>query len=690
MTILEKLYTHAQERPNATAFRFLTEVHDDGDSLTDSLSYKELWQSVCQVANFLRSKAEPGSCILLFYPPGLAYIKAFYGCLLAGMIAVPLYPPRRNANSDRVLKVAQSCQSSMAMTEQSEIANVQACWQQQNSANLVMNFLLIEDVPNIAVHMQPNEAINPALPAFLQYTSGSTGSPKGVMVTHENIVGNVQHLSRTSNTGSRDDVFVNWLPLFHDMGLVVTVLWPVYLGATSVLMAPATFVQNPQTWLKAISRYRGTICGAPNFAYDLCAKKIPQELLPELDLSTWRIAFCAAEPVRSDTLKNFYDYFGTAKFNWEALNPSYGMAEATVFISGAKSESKPKILTLDKAELGQNKFVVCGDSANSSTPGSANNLTTELVGCGQVPAPHSVKIVDPKTKSVLPDGAIGEIWFSGPSVSPGYWKLPEVSAETFNQMLDGEAKYLRTGDLGALWQGEVFVTGRMKDLIIINGVNYYPQDIENTAVMAHPALRDGACAAFTLESHGLDALVVVAEVERQHFRSVDKAALIRAIRQSVMQEHSVNVDHVVLLKPHKIPLTSSGKIQRKQTAILLSQGELDILAQADAQPLQDYIAPRTEVELAISAIWAAALKVDRVSVAAEFSDVGGDSITAIEIAAKVKSQFALADMTVEQIIAFSTIEKMSEFVALYLARRAKKTQVNDTKTHSAPRKRLTI
>jgi acyl-CoA synthetase (AMP-forming)/AMP-acid ligase II len=399
-TIVDSMIEHAQLRPEATAFRYISDLVQ----APDELNYAQLLQAASGIAHFLREQAEPGSRVMLFFPPGMDYIKAFFGCLLAGMVAVPLYPPRRNVKSDRIVKVAQSCQSVLALTTASELATVQGAWDEQNTLALPLTLCAVDAVaPSTTVPVEKG-ATDPAAVAFLQYTSGSTGVPKGVIVTHENIIANMLHLSLMS-TGNKDDVFVNWLPLFHDLGLVTAVLWPVYLGASSNLMAPATFVRDPVIWLRTITRYRGTMCGSPSFAFDLCNKKIAAADLATLDLSSWRIAYNAAEPVRSDVIAEFTARFAACGFRTETFYPSYGMAEATVFISGGDAEAKPIHLTVDKVLLAGDKL----ELVDASHPRATN-----IVACGAAYAPHDIRIVDPQTCRALPDGT--------PSARPSWAK----------------------------------------------------------------------------------------------------------------------------------------------------------------------------------------------------------------------------------------------------------------------------
>lgn len=658
LTIVDRLREHARSRPDAPAFRFL----NDQTLAPQTLSYAQLLDQAQQVAFFLVGAAAPGSRVMLFFPPGLEYIKAFYGCLLAGMIAVPLYPPRRNVKSDRIINVAQSCAAALALTTASELAVVQGAWDEQNGAGLALQLHASDTLapwsgPAPALALPSSDA-----PAFLQYTSGSTGTPKGVIVTHANIVANSELLTTLSPTGA-DGVFVNWVPAFHDLGLVTAVLVPVLLGAESVLMAPASFVRHPAAWLQAISRYRGTRCGGPNFAYDLCVDKIDDADLEGVDLSCWEMAYNAAEPVRADTLERFSRRFAQWGFKPQAHFPGYGMAEATLGITGGAGRL-PMVRTVDKEALASLRLAPLaeGDPAG-----------TRIVGCGWSSPSHSVRVVDPVSGAALADGRVGEIWFSGPSVSPGYWALDQLTEETFGNRIaadDSQRRYLRTGDLGCQLDGDLFIVGRMKDLIILRGRNYYPQDIEAAAAASHPAVRRGCVAAFAHdqgEQGEQDALTVVAELEREHFRSVDAEAVIAAIRHGVAREHDIAVARVVLLRPYKMPMTSSGKIQRRQTRSMLADGSLETLARSDDQDGAPVLAPRDATEEALCAIWCQVLGRSQIGVDRNFFEVGGDSLAAAEIASLIGKRYPSLTLDPSELLEHPTIETLARWIALALS-----------------------
>jgi acyl-CoA synthetase (AMP-forming)/AMP-acid ligase II len=387
--------------------------------------------------------------------------------------------------------------------------------------------------------------------AFLQYTSGSTGEPRGVKLSHQNLIHN-SRLIQESFGVTADSRIVSWLPPYHDMGLIGCVLQPLYTGAVAILMSPLLFLQRPLRWLNAIARYRATHSGGPNFGYELCIARIAPEQRSQLDLRSWQIAFNGAEPIRADTLQRFATGFAPSGFRPEAFSPCYGLAESTLLVSGGRSSGPPTVKTVQSAALEKGQIVEAHE-----TEGGARKLT----GCGQVPPGQKVVIVNPETLQACP-GRIGEIWVAGPSVSQGYWNLPDRSSETFNAHLSdtGEGPFLRTGDLGFVEGGELFVTGRIKDLVIICGRNLYPQDIELTVAQSHPSLSSGATAAFSIAVEGEEKLVVVQEEGRRRVSSSEEVT--RAIRGAVAEEHGVQVFAVELIKPGRIPKTSSGKVQR--------------------------------------------------------------------------------------------------------------------------------
>jgi len=541
-TLVELLRFRSLHQVDKRAFTFLAE----GEREVSRITYGELDRRARALGAKLQQSCTKGERAILLYPPGREFIVSFLGCLYAGIVAIPAYLPRPNRSLSRLQAILSDAQVSIALTTTSILSNI-ALYFPHAPELASLEWMATDAVDENLADAWRDPKVSADTLAFLQYTSGSTASPKGVMVSH----GNVLHNERTIQEAfqhTENTVLVSWLPLFHDMGLIGKMLQPLYLGASSVLMSPAAFLQRPISWLAAITRYRGNTAGGPNFGYDLCVQKITPEERSGLDLSSWTVAFNGAEPIRRKTLEQFAKAFGPCGFRKEAFFPCYGLAEATLFVSGGPRGRGPKTFTMAGANLEQ-------------PPGK--NDRGLLVGCGYSWMGHRIAIVDPDTCCLLPDDEVGEIWLSGPSVAQGYWNRPEETEHTFRAYLAGsrEGPFLRTGDLGFLRDGELVVTGRIKDLIIIRGRNIYPQDIELTVETCHPALRPGCGGAFCVETADGERLVVVQEVNPRQRPDLDEVA--GAIRQAVAEEHEVPVHDVVLIKPGAFPKTSSGKLQRR-------------------------------------------------------------------------------------------------------------------------------
>jgi amino acid adenylation domain-containing protein len=507
-----------------------------GEEAADRLTYAGLDARARTIAAALAGTVPPGERALLLHPPGLGFVAAFFGCLYAGVIAVPAYPPHSRRADPRLRSIATDCRPRAVLTTAALLARREALVDQAPELASAL-WLDTETLDGRTVGDRGFEPC-PTDIAFLQYTSGSTGTPKGVVVTHANLLHNLERIRRAFGQ-TPESVVVGWLPLFHDMGLIGNVLEPCYVGCECVLMSPAAFLQKPLRWLEAIDRFRGTTSGGPNFAYDLCARSIGPEARAKLDLSSWSVAFNGAEPVRRDTLDLFAETFAPCGFRGASFAPCYGLAESTLLVTAARGVSDEP-----------------------------------LVSCGPLPDSDEVRIVD------------GEIWVSGPCVAAGYWNRPEETRETFGAMFqDGGRPYLRTGDLGFVRNGELVVTGRLKDLIILRGRNLHPQDLELTAEQAHPALRAGGGAAFSVEQHGEESVVVVHEVERRAGSlSSSLGEIADAVRRAVAEEHGVRVADVVLLRAGTIPKTSSGKIRRRECRALYLAGDLEALHRSAAAP----------------------------------------------------------------------------------------------------------
>ena len=564
-SLLDILRDRAQYQPDKQAYIFL----QNGETESETLTYGELDRQARAIAAQLQSWQ--GERALLLYPSGLEFITAFFGCLYAGVVAVPVYPPRRNQKLSRLLSIANDAQAKIALTTTSILTDLDRRREQEPKLLANLKWLATDTIEANMKEFVPQSVTRSSL-AFLQYTSGSTGTPKGVMITHGNIIHN-QHLIHQAFGHSEQSVGVGWLPLFHDMGLIGHVLQPIYVGFPSILMPPLAFMMKPIRWLKAISRYRATTSGGPNFAYDLCVKKVQPEQLVNLDLSSWDLAFSGAEPIRAQTLKQFAHKFSSCGFRYSSFYPCYGLAEATLLAAGGVKNLKPVIRGVQKAELEQNLVVESEISWS---------ISRSLVGGGR-PYRFGTKVilVKPESLTRCKKGQVGEIWVSGESIASGYWNRPEDTQETFQAYVayTGEGPFLRTGDLGFKLNGELFVTGRLKDVIIIRGRNYYPQDIELTVEKSHPALRSNCSAAFSVEMKGEERLVVTCEVERTYLRKLNTDEVVREIKIAVSTEHELEVYGVVLLKTGSIPKTSSGKIQRRACKQGFLEDSLNVVEQ---------------------------------------------------------------------------------------------------------------
>ena len=565
-TFVDLVRTRAATQPTDLAFRYLV----DGEQEEIDLSNAELDRQARAVAAWLQSHGLSGQRALLLYPPGLEFIVAFYGCMYAGVVAVPVYPPRRNRSLNRIQAIADDAEAKVALTTDMIVARVNAVIDESPHLK-ALTWLSTDRVPGGLEDQWRPPAIDGETLAFLQYTSGSTGTPKGVMLNHRNLMHN-SALIHYGFEHVRSGTGVFWLPSYHDMGLIGGVLQPLYVGRPNILMSPMSFLQKPFRWLSAISRFRGTTSGGPNFAYDLCVRKVTPEQRETLDLSTWHVAFNGAEPVREETIEQFCQMFGPCGFRREAFYPCFGMAEATLIVTGGQANDPPRIDWFDAAALGASKVV----PAQPGAPGAR-----ALVGCGKALPDEKVVIADPATMTVCPEGRVGEVWVYGPSVAAGYWRQPEMTEKIFHAYLKdtGEGPFMRTGDLGFLRDGELYITGRIKDLIIFRGVNIYPQDIEQTVERSHACLVPNSGAAFTIEVDGHERLIVIQEVERR--TREDLQQVIAAIRRAVSREHELNLDAVVLVEALSIPKTSSNKIQRHACRQAYLDGALSELARSE-------------------------------------------------------------------------------------------------------------
>ena len=541
-TLVDILRYRAQQQSDQRAYTFLV----DGKGEV-SITYAQLDQKARCIAAMLQEQVEVGSRALLLYQSGLDYIAAFFGCLYAGVIAVPVYPPSSAHSLPRVQAIAANSQAAIAMTTNSNLST-RKNWSVAfpKSLQLLVTDQLEESQTNAWWNYKPESDRL----AFLQYTSGSTGDPKGTMVSHGNLIHNLemirQRLGYTAHT-----VSVSWVPFFHDLGLIAGVLLPLFTGFRGILMSPTAFIRRPVCWLEAITHYRATASYAPYFAYELCVRNITQEDLVQLDLRSWEVAVTGAERVRAEVMERFAEVFSACGSRREALTPAYGLAEGTLMVSSSPVNVAPKIFYFDRDRLEQHSVVDCNGKKETSQA---------LVGCGPIAEDQRLIVVHPETLRECSPNEVGEIWVAGPSVAQGYWQRPQETEHTFCAFTaTGEGPFLRTGDLGFLFAGEVVITGRLKDMIIIRGRNHYPQDIEVAVEQCHEGLRPGCGAAFSIEVDGEERLVVVQEIVRGY---EPENAIFQAIRQAIAEQYELQVYAIVLIRHGSILKTSSGKIQR--------------------------------------------------------------------------------------------------------------------------------
>ncbi|MBF6270486.1 fatty acyl-AMP ligase [Nocardia farcinica] len=563
-TLPQILRHRATADPAGTAYVFL----DDHGAETAVLTYAELERRTRLVAGRLARAAAPGDRALLVFPPGLDFIVAFFACLYTGVIGVPVIPPRPGRPHHATRGIVADCAPTVVLT----VAEFAVAADLPSAVPLEL--LAVDESDPRTGGLEPL-AVEPESIAFLQYTSGSTAAPKGVMVTHRNLIAN-QEMIRRAFGHDADSTFVAWAPHYHDQGLIGNILQPLYVGATAVLMAPVSFIRRPLLWLSAISRYRAHTSGGPNFAFDACVAHATRFGVPELDLRSWAVAFNGAEPIRADTLRRFTETFAPYGFDERAMYPCYGLAEATLFVSGSGKGRGPRWFEADAAEVGRGRMIAAqpGGPARTLTGSGRPAVGTELI------------IVDPATGRECPSARIGEIWVAGAQVAAGYWGNPEATAAVFGARVVGAADrtFLRTGDLGRLVDGELFVTGRCKDLIVVRGRNHYPHDLEHTAQAAHPAARAGGSAAFSVDAPDGGRVVIVQEIDRAYpWSPAAGTEIAAAIRAAVAAEHDL-ASLVVLTVAGALPKTSSGKIMRAAARAIHLGAGFDQWARTAAPP----------------------------------------------------------------------------------------------------------
>lgn len=548
-SVIDILRWRAEHQPDRLAYRFLV----DGEYEEDIITYKNLDDRARSIAASLQSCSQAGDRALLLFPPGLDFIAAYFGCLYAKVIAVPAYPPhpaRLEKTLPMILGIVADATPAVVLLTSSLFDVIES--QNEISERFGDMNWLVTDRDELQGRSWEQPRIEGNDIAFLQYTSGSTTIPRGVMVSHNNLLHNLGRIENYFGQSSESHSVI-WLPLYHDMGLVGGILQPLYSGYPSTLLPHMMFLQKPFRWLQAISRFKATTSGGPNFAFDLCVRKIKPEQRELLDLSMWEVASNGAEQVYDKTLQRFTDFFSTCGFRGEAFLPCYGLAEATLMVTGGPKLRTPVVKHLMRSEFGQKKQII-------SSVNDENTMT--LVGCGQYRTDQDIRIVDVDNLTPCGAGEVGEIWVSGASVARGYWNKPVETAFTFDAHLStsGEGPFLRTGDLGFMKDGELYITGRLKDLIIIDGRNYYPHDIERTVEFSHASIRHAGCAAFSIDGDAGEKLVVI--VETGHTADVNADEITRSIRSAVAQNHDLHVSDISFARPGGISRTTSGKIKR--------------------------------------------------------------------------------------------------------------------------------
>jgi amino acid adenylation domain-containing protein len=647
-SLVARLRERAESEPNRIAMRFLAE--HEGDET--HLDYGSLDRRARALAVLLSARGAGGKCVLVAHAPGLDYVVALFGCLYAGAVAVPAYPPRAGRPLGRLRGMVLDSKAEFALTTPPIFERIQRRLVDEPALS-GLSWIVSEPSEEGAASRwrDPERAIDSL--ALLQYTSGSTSEPKGVMLTEGHFVRNVHALVAQGGLDA-DDRVVSWLPPYHDMGLLSAIMLPVITGTEAILLSPSAFVQQPARWLRAITRFRGTISGGPNFAYDSCIRRVTAEERAALDLSSWRIAFSGAERVQADTVERFCELFAASGFRAKAFTPCYGLAEATLGVSFADSQRGAVIREFDASLLGE----------GLARPTSSGR-TRRLVSSGKALPGCRVQIVDPQTSHTEPDGKVGEIWVSGNGVATGYYGQEALSRSLFHaQMADADTDssegFLRTGDLGFLLEGELFVTGRIKELVIVRGVNHFPEDLEGTALSSHLELRPAGGAAFCVDIEDEERLVIVHEVRTA--RELHGEEVAAAIRRAVADEHELPVHEVVLVAPATLPKTSSGKLQRRLIASHYLAGSLAALARSPSQAGSSIDAAPPELVAKVARLMAEVLGVESVASDDDFFQRGGHSLMATQLASRAREALGV-DLPLSSIFEATTPLSLAAKVA---------------------------
>lgn len=659
--LVDLLACRARCDGSRVAVRFLV----DGECQEDTITYAQLHARAWRGADQLLMHARPGDRALLVFGSGIDYAVAFFACLAAGVVAVPVFPPERSGPNhvSRLLAIARDAEPALCLGSAESLAALSTGWFEGDGPLM----LVTDGWRHVGQGAQEQDAPTelggpgPDALAFLQYTSGSTARPKGVMVTHGNLLANLRALCDTLVDGLGDRA-VSWLPLHHDMGLICGLLMPIFAGIELTLMSPEAFLTKPARWLEAVARAGRCISGGPDFAYRLCAERVPDDVRASLDLSGWHRAFNAAEPIRADTLRGFADRFAACGFDPVAWLPAYGLAETTLLVSAQAAHGGQPIQAFDAMLLEQGRVVPVAEGAKADAPQSR-----ELIDCGPVVAGHAVRIVDPESGCVLEAGRTGEIWVSGPSVTLGFWRQPEATAAAWiPALLDGTpGPWLRTGDLGFLHEGHLFISSRLKDLLIIRGRNLYPQDVEH-AVEQIAGVRRGRLAAFAVPVGGRDGIGLAIELRGAGLEAGQADTLFSEVAQVVAQAFHEPVAAIMLLAAGSLPKTSSGKVQRAACLAQWMDGAKQAMATFDAargDPLPLLGQPPLEgLEQDLASLWCEVLDAAFVSREANFFALGGQSLSAVRLAALVARRFG-ARFSASDVFIAPTLADMAARIA---------------------------
>ena len=681
----------ARRHPERQAIRFV-----EGSETVESWTYDQLWRRSCAVAQQLQNVAVEADPLgppraILLYPPGIEFLAGFLGCQIAGWIPVPTSYPRPGRAMPRLDSAANDSQAAAILGDSDSISSLDLGKLGRVAASTPL--LVADSSDESSLRIDPDTlSIDPDGLALLQYTSGSTSEPKGVMVRHRNLMANLEairrgfHIEMQADDAEHVDCGVFWLPFFHDMGLIGGILAPLYVGGHTILMSPRAFLQRPLRWLQCISEHRAVISGAPNFAYQLCADRIDPDQTDDLDLSSWRTAFCGAEPVLPRTLKDFSTRFSSCGFSIDAFYPCYGLAEASLLAAGGDGPSEPEVITVQRESLGKGcpKIIGQGAGPQGTGPQGTGPEYQQLVSCGKPVHQTEIVLVDPQTLAEVPSSHVGEIWLRGTSITKGYWNSDQENKELFDAQLTGRPTddpprgFCRTGDLGFLHRGNLFVTGRLKDVIILRGRNLFPQDIEAT-VRETMGIQSGQCAAFPIETVRGERLAIVAELPRR----ADKESFenqVRSIRRSIIEVHEVDPHCILLVRQATVPLTSSGKVQRSRCRELFNQDAIqtkfryDRASLATQVPLDlpvipahpttedhDRLIAETEHWMTQWLIARAGVDPEQIALNRPFADYGLDSMTAIEMSSEIED-WSGVQLTPTVAWNYPTVEQLSSYL----------------------------